>query len=326
MKLKLALAAAAAVALTVAPLTAAAAAPAASASSKPPLIIVYMENHSLDQLLKQKADIPYLYSLWTNSSVEQFTKFYGVKHGSFNDYASLAVGYPVSAGASRAGQYTKYQNHPLTTTLWNQLSDAATPVSWGIYEESVPKACYTGGIYYGSTGQYKIGHNPAMPFHVIYPGHSTSACEKVQPLSALKASALPKVSFVTPNLCDDMHGVSASVAGSHHYTNCVTATAALVQRGDSWLRSEVKSWTDDGKRDVDVLIMFDEGERGDNQGVGTSAGGGGHIYAVLLGHGVTGGNNKTPYNACNLLAGIEKEYALTPRLGNAASATPITLP
>lgn len=326
MKLKLALAAVAALAVTVAPLSAAAAAPAASASSKPPLIIVYLENHSLNQLLKEKTDIPYLYGLWTSSSTEKFSHFYGVKHGSFNDYASLAVGYPVSAGASKAGQYKEYQNHPLTTTLWNQLSAAATPVSWGIYEESVPGPCYTGGVRYGSTGQYKIGHNPAMPFHVIYPSHSTSACKKVQPLSALNPSKLPKVSFVTPNLCDDMHGVSASVASSHHYSDCVTGTAALLKRTDSWVKSEVKLWTGNGSRDADVLIMFDEGEPGDNSGVGGPASGGGHIYAVLLGHGVSGGTKAGKYNAYNLLAGIEKEYGLTPRLGNAATATPIALP
>lgn len=326
MKTKLALAAAVAVAVMAAPLTAAAAAPAASASSNPRLIIVYLENHSLDQLLKQKTDIPYLYGLWTKPSVEHFTRFYGVKHGSFNNYAALAVGWPVSAGASKAGQYREYQNHPLTTTLWNQLSNAPTRVSWGIYEESMPSACATAGLVFGRTGAYKIGHDPAMPFHVIYPGHPTTACKKVQPLSALNASALPKVSFVTPNLCDDMHGVSAAQASSHHYAGCVTGTAGLLKRSDSWLKNEVTQWTGHGTRAVDVLIMFDEGEPGDNQGVSGPTGGGGHIYAVLLGHGVTGGQNTGKYNAYNLLAGIEKKYSLTPRLGNAATATPIALP
>jgi Phosphoesterase family len=326
MKIKLTLATVAAVGVAVAPLTVAANAQAASASNNPPLIIVYMENHSLDQLLKEKTDIPYLYSLWTDSSVEQFTQFYSVKHSSFNDYASLAVGWPVAGGASKAGQYSKYKTHPLTTTLWNQLSGASAPVSWGIYEESMPSACYTGGSHYGSTGEYKIGHDPAMPFHVIYPGQPTTACKNVQPLSDLNPSKLPQVSFVTPNSCDDMDGVTASVASSHHYTDCVKGSTALVKRSDSWLKSEVTSWTDNGQRDVDVLIMFDEGEHGDNSGVGGPGTGGGHIYAVLLGHGVTGGHNTAKYNAYNLLAGIEKEYALTPRLGNAATATPIPLP
>lgn len=97
-----------------------------------------------------------------------------------------------------------------------------------------------------------------------------------------------------------------------------------MKRSDSWLKNEVTQWTGKGTRDVDVLIMFDEGEPGDNQGVSGPAGGGGHIYAVLLGQGVTGGKNTGKYNAYNLLAGIEKEYSLTPRLGHAA--TPITLP
>jgi hypothetical protein len=47
---------------------------------------------------------PYLDTLWTSPAAERFTRLYGVKHSSFNDYSALAAGYPVAGGASRAGQ------------------------------------------------------------------------------------------------------------------------------------------------------------------------------------------------------------------------------
>lgn len=305
MKVKLALAAAAAAAAAAGSL---AAAPAASASSPHPLIIVYMENQSLNDITSTyKAYAPYLNSLWASASVEQFTKFYGVKHSSFNDYAALASGYAVAGGATSAGEYEYYTPPGGTrvklTTVWNQLFTNGT--SWGVYEESMPSACYAGG----STGEYKIGHNPAMPFYSIYPGKESPQCEDVVPLGS---STVPTaaVSFVTPNLCDDMHGG----------TGCATGTA-LIKAGDTWLSDRVPTWAES----ADVLIMFDESSTGDNSGSNGDTGG--HIYAVLTGPGVPGGNNSTYYDAYSVLAGIEDAYHLT-LLGNAADSTthPITLP
>jgi len=305
MRNKLALVAAAAMSLA-----ALAAAPAASASSTP-LIIVYMENHGLSQVVGN-ANMPYLNALWGNPSVEQFTQFYAVVHSSFPNYGALATGKDVGSSASRAGQYS-------TPTLWAQLSKAS--VGWRVYQESVPGNCFKTATFNdttsGSPGQYQIGHNPAMPFKSI--ASNSAKCNKVVPLSSL--SSPPAVSFVTPNYCDDMHGVSSSVASQFGYTQCVTGTAALLKRGDAWLMSNVPQWTAAG---ADVLIMFDEGAGGDHTGVnGTS--GGGHVYAVLTGPGVTGGTNAGQYNAYSVLAGIEGKYGL-PLLGNAAGANPVLLP
>ncbi|MBV9446979.1 MAG: hypothetical protein JO345_13940 [Streptosporangiaceae bacterium] len=322
MKTKLALAAVAAFGML--PLTAAGASAAGAsatsaasatlagpASGSAKLIVVYLENHSLGQIVGNP-DAPYLNSLWTSSSAEQFTQFYGVKHGSFNNYAAFAVGEALASGASKAGQFSN-------TTVWDQLSGAGD--TWGVYEESVPTACYKGATFFGATGEYKIGHNPAMPFASI--ADNPAKCDDVKPLSALVVSKLPDVSFVTPNLCDDMHGVSASVASQHHYTQCVT-DPDLVKRGDSWIMKQVQKWTANDTNNVAVLIMFDEGEHSDSTGRGGTKGGG-HIYAVLTGKPVTGGQNSGQYNAYNLLAGVEKTYSLT-RLGNAATSTPIDLP
>jgi hypothetical protein len=64
------------------------------------------------------------------------------------------------------------------------------------------------------------------------------------------------------------------------------------------------------------VITFDEGSSGTN--------GGGNIYTVVVGNGVTPRVITTTYNHYSLLAGIEAKYGLA-RLGAAASAAPLPL-
>ena len=156
-------------------------------------------------------------------------------------------------------------------------------------------------------GQYALKHNPATPFAPVY---TSAECQNVHTLSAPKTSALPKISFVTPNLCDDDHGLGSG----NPFTNCVTGTAGLLKRGDNWLKSHVSAWTQAG---ADVLITWDEGS-------GT-AHGGGQIAALLTGPGVKAGQNSTLFTHYSVLAGIEKKYGLA-LLGNAATASPVPLP
>lgn len=280
-------------------------APADAVSAPNKLVIVFMENHGLAGITSRAgiAAMPYLNSLWNDPATEQFTSYYAVDHPSFPNYSALA------AGLEAAPNDTSFTAGQLSyPTLWDQLSAAGD--SWGVYLGSAPSPCYP-GLYYNDTtdtdtGPYKIGHNPAVPFAGVYT--NASECQNVQPLAAMNAAALPDVSFVAPNLCDDMHGVTPSEAAANGYINCVTGTTAIETRGDNWLAANVPAWTSAG---ADVLIAFDEGTGNNNQ-----------VYAVLTGPGVTGGNNATVYNHYSILAGLEDSYGL-PLLGNAATATPI---
>ncbi len=288
--------------------------PAAAATVPNPLVVVYMENQSLSTVIGtgQSAVMPYLNSLWGSASTEQFTDYYAVAHPSFPNYAAMASGETQMEGdAVTPGQFSGQ-------TVWDQLQAAG--VSWGVYQEAVPTACYAGTYHNDTTvsdGPYKIGHNPAVPFAGVY--DNSSECQKVQPFTGLNPMGLPAVSFVTPNLCDDMHGLPATNSYATTYAPCTQSTNAIRTRGDSWLAKYVPQWTAAG---ADVLITFDEGS-------GTAgccgASGGGQIYGVLTGPGVTGGANATPMNQYSILAGIEDAYGL-PLLGNAATASPVILP
>jgi hypothetical protein len=169
-------------------------------------------------------------------------------------------------------------------TVWKQLSNAG--VSWTVNEESMPSACYGGT----SSGNYQLKHDPAIPFAEIF--NDKTLCAHVVPYTGGVPTG--KVNFITPNMCNDMH-------------DCSVAT------GDSWLQARVPAMLAAGQT---VVITFDEGSSGTN--------GGGNIYTVVVGNGVTPRVITTTYNHYSLLAGIEAKYGLA-RLGAAASAAPLPL-
>lgn len=171
------------------------------------------------------------------------------------------------------------------TTVWNQMKKAK--VNFRVWEESMPSPCSSAV----TSGEYVLKHNPATPFAQVF---SKPWCPKrVLPYTASTAT-LVKFNFIAPNLCNDMH-------------NCSIAT------GDDWLQARVPGMLAAGDT---VVITWDEGDSGTN--------GGGNIYTVVVGAGVTARVDDNTYNHYSLLRAIEDRFALTP-LGGAASATPLPL-
>jgi hypothetical protein len=286
-----------------------------------PLIIVMMENHGYPSVVGNPA-MPFLNSLWNEGAngtgpVSDYTRMYAVTHPSLPNYLAISSG----STWGITGSATVSPGEFAGPSLWDQLSGAG--ISWGVFEEAMPGVCSPDNSFSdtaagGTDGRYVLKHNPGTLYASVYP---SSECQNVQPLSALSADAsggtLPQVSFVTPNLCDDDHGIPSGQPDP--FTDCVTGTTALEQRGDSWLQSNVSAWTAAG---ADVLITWDEG--GGTAGVdGTS--GGGEVAALLTGPGVTPGQDATQYSHYSVLAGVEDRYGL-PLLGNAGTANPVVLP
>jgi hypothetical protein len=56
-------------------------------------------------------------------------------------------------------------------------------------------------------GRYLPRHDPAVSCGTV---HTSAECQQVWPLTALDYASLPAVSFITPNTCDDMHGLPAA--------------------------------------------------------------------------------------------------------------------
>lgn len=120
----------------------------------------------------------------------------------------------------------------------------------------------------------------------------TSLCRRV---TSVQPRRLPSFLWVTPNMCDDDHDCSPAV-------------------GDQWLAAHVPAWLRQG---AEVLITFDTGDP-------DTTNGGGHVYAVLVGHGVHHGTDGRTLNAYSALAGVERALRL-PLLGAAHSASPVHL-
>ena len=188
----------------------------------------------------------------------------------------------------------------------DQLSAAG--ISWGAYFEGMPSTCFLGPQ--SPDGSYAQKHDPFAYFEDIR--SNTALCDHLQPLSALTpllsgpASAVPRFVWVTPNLCDDGHDCSASVAGTwlSSFVAQVTASSA---------------WRDDGL----LVVTWDEGETDagfdPSTGAPTSSGGGQVLTLVVTPDGPAGRSLPGPYDHYSLLRTVEDGLGL-PHLGEAAAA------
>lgn len=282
----------------------AAAVPAAAARAAPaPLVLIMMENHGLRSVLNDPTDMPYLNSLWRGGSSLDFTHYAALAHPSLPNYLGMVSGFTqTSSDAVRPGEFAG-------PTIWDQLTQAG--VSWGIFEEGMPQTCSPLIAYNDpvTDGQYLLRHDPGIPFGSVY---QSAECQQVRPLSALDYASMPAVSFITPNTCDDMHGLTATQLASTGFTNCLKGSDALEQRSDQWLSQIVPSLTAAG---ATVFITFDE----------CCAATLSPIYALETGPAVTPGSDGTSYSHYSVLAGIENAYGLS-LLGGAATAPPIPVP
>jgi hypothetical protein len=244
-----------------------------------PVIIIFMENHERSSI-ENSSDADYLQSFEAHGI--SFTHYYGVSHPSLPNYLGVASGSTkgkVGTDSITAGEISG-------ANIWSQAS--RNQVSWGVYEESVPGPCYKGG----SSGNYQLKHNPAMPFANI--SNRAPRCAKVVPYTSFDVNNLPAVSFITPNMCNDMH-------------DCSIAT------GDNWLAARVPAMLAAG---ATVVITFDEGSTGTN--------GGGNIYAAVDGPGIGARTDTATYNHYSLLAALEARFGFS-KLGGAKTATPLPL-
>ncbi len=284
------------------------AAPVAQAIPAPraapaPFVIIMMENHGLHPVLNDRTDMPYLNSLWRGGSSLDFTHYAALAHPSLPNYLGMTSGFTQATSDSvHPGQYSG-------PSIWDQLTQAGVP--WGIFEEGMPSVCSPKVTYNDPVtgGQYLLRHDPGIPYGSVY--HSAE-CQQVQPLTALNYASLPAVSFITPNTCDDMHGLTAAQLAGTGFTNCLKGSDALEQRSDQWLSQIVPNLTAAG---ATVFITFDE----------CCAATLSPDYAIETGPAVTPGSSGTSYSHYSVLAGIEDAYGLS-LLGGAATASPIPVP
>jgi hypothetical protein len=204
------------------------------------------------------------------------TDYHAVAHPSLPNYLALTSG--STLGCSSDACPTRSFR---ARSVFSQLRRHDR--RWRAWEESMPSRCAV-----SDAAPYAVRHNPPPYFRNLFP----SSCPRHdRPYPAHLPDRIPGFTFITPNLCDDMHDCSVST-------------------GDAWARSHVPPLL---RRGAIVVITFDEGS-------GTN-----HVYCAARGPGTGHGVRRTrSFTHYSVLAGIERHFGM-PRLQRAAGARPIRL-
>ncbi|MGW3207877.1 alkaline phosphatase family protein [Streptomyces sp. NPDC001135] len=243
------------------------------------VVVVVFENHAYSQVIGSSS-APYLNSL--RSGGASLTQSYAETHPSQPNYFALFSG--STQGITDDSCYT-----PAFSSAPNLASETiAAGRSWASYNETLPSQ----GSTTCSSGNYARKHNPWFGFSNV----PTSSAKTFAQFPA-DYSTLPQLSFVTPNLCSDMHDCSVST-------------------GDTWLKNNLGGYASWAKSHNSLLVVtFDE----DNRLSGN------RIPTVLYGQPVAAGSSSsTAYDHYDLLRTLEDSQGLTSHAGNAASAQDIT--
>jgi phosphatidylinositol-3-phosphatase len=254
---------------------AASTAPVASVPQPAHLVVVVMENHAYQQVIGN-ADAPFVNGLARQGAM--FTHSYAITHPSEPNYLALFSGstHGVTSDAC-----------PVTFTAPNLASRLlAAGKTFAGYAEGLPAT----GSPVCSAGNYARKHVPWADFRNI----PTSVNKPFTSFPAADFTRLPTVSFVIPDLCNDMH-------------DCSVAT------GDSWLRVHLGGYVRWAMTHNSLLIVtWDE-----DDGIAAN-----QIPTIFVGQQVRPASYSQRITHYSVLATIEAAYRLT-RDGSAASTAPI---
>lgn len=239
------------------------------------VVIVIEENHSYSEIVGA-SEAPYINSLAAKGAL--LTQSFAIAHPSQPNYLALFSG-------STQGITDDSCPHTFSgSTLEAELLAAGK--TFAGYSEGLPQT----GSSVCSAGEYARKHSPWSDF-------SQDSAANNQPFTSFPTdfSKLPLVSFVIPNLDDDMHD-------------------GTIQQGDSWLQAKLSTYADWAMNNNSVLIItWDEDDGSENN----------HIPTIFIGGAIKPGLYSETINHYSVLRTIENLYGL-PALANAANATPIT--
>lgn len=244
------------------------------------VVVVVMENHAYTQVIGSSS-APYINNT-LKAGGANLTRSFGLTHPSEPNYYMLFSG----SGQGRTDDSCVGVGSLSAPDLASELIAAGK--SWASYNETLPSQ---GSTVCGS-GDYAQRHNPWFGFANV----PTSTAKTMTQFPA-DFTNLPKVSFVVPNLCNDMH-------------DCSVAT------GDAWLRNELGAYAAWAKTHNSLLVVtFDEDDELS----------GNRIPTILYGeHVIPGSSSGATYNHYDVLRTLEDLAGLTTHAGHAASASDIT--
>jgi acid phosphatase len=273
-----------AVAAALIPFATASAAPAASLATAgvvptpAHVVVVVEENHSYSDIIGSSS-APYINSLASSGAL--LTNSFAVSHPSEPNYMALFGGstFGLTSDACPTNEGAK-------ANLGSELLAAGKTFKG--YSEGLPST----GSTTCSSGKYARKHSPWVNFSNV-PGSDSVAFSQFP--SSSNYASLPTLSFVIPNLNDDMHDGSVST-------------------GDTWLKNNLSAYATWAKANNSLLIVtWDEDDYSESN----------QIPTIVEGAGVKTGRYSEQINHYNLLATLEQMYGLSP-VGNSSGAATIT--
>ncbi|MCV7401865.1 acid phosphatase [Mycobacterium fragae] len=242
------------------------------------IVIVVEENRSQSNIIGNKS-APFINQLAANGAM--MAQSYAEVHPSEPNYYALFAGSTLGVKDNICPV-----NGGNTPNLGSEL--LAAGYTFAGYAESLPAV----GSTACGAGKYARKHVPWASFTNIGGSHSL-------PFSAFPSpqnyASLPTVSFVIPNLDNDMHDGS-------------------IGQGDSWLYQNLSPYAAWAKANNSLLILtWDEDDNSSRN----------QIPTVFYGANVKPGTYSEPISHYNVLSTVEQMYGL-PKLGYATRAPAIT--
>lgn len=230
------------------------------------IVIVVEENHS-HQEIQDNPSAPYMNSLMNQGA--NLTNYYAIEHPSQPNYLDLFSGSNQGVTNDEVPK-VKFSTANLGSALIERN------YSFGGYSEDLPSIGFNGPS--AGDGGYARKHNPWVNF--------TNVPKEVnQPLANFPKdfNQLPTVSFVIPNLQNDMHD-------------------GTIQEADQWLKKYMDAYVKWAKTHNSLLIVtWDEDDNSQNNKIPT----------FFVGPMVKTGQFTKDYNHFNLLRTIEDIYGLS---------------
>ena len=241
------------------------------------VVWIVLENHSYGSVIGND-QAPYLNSLAAQCG--SATNMFAETHPSLPNYLAMTSGstYGITDDAGPS-------SHPISAAnIFSEVGD------WRALEESMPSPCAT-----ASSGEYAVKHNPP-PY---YTDLSATCATRDVPMSTSSPDVSAAFTFITPNMCNDMH-------------DCSVAT------GDQWVSGvlpRILSSSEYAAGRTAIFVTWDEGDV-DN-----------HIATLVIAPSVQPGTSVgTLLTHYSMLRATEEMLGLPTLLGAAASATSMRLP
>lgn len=230
------------------------------------VFVIMMENTSYSDLLnRSNPNTAYIRTLAKTYGLE--TNYFGVTHTSLPNYIATTSGSTWQSNTDDPNQAPLF-NHE---NIMDSLEQAN--ISWKGYMESLPYAgdlanyaSFTGSAPSPGNALYVRKHDPFLMYPDVY--NNPKRAQKVVPLSQLSSDLasgnVPQFSWISPNVCNDMHGMSGTACPYASPSN-PAYQAQLYANGNAFIKKWVTAimaspaWNGNST----IFITWDEGSYND---------------------------------------------------------------